>query len=98
LLAAWKLQNQDKAYGVTLRQYIEKMTGIKWLFGAIYGPLGRLVDHGYVESYQSEPLPERGGRRKILYQLTPEGKEALLEIKKLNQSLWMDIPPLREKT
>jgi PadR family transcriptional regulator PadR len=98
LLAVWKLQNQDKAYGVTLRQYIEKMTGIKWLFGAIYGPLGRLVDHGYVESYQSEPLPERGGRRKILYQLTPEGKEALLEIKKLNQSLWMDIPPLREKT
>ena len=98
LLAIWKLQNDDGAYGVTIRSYIEKMTGINWLFGAIYGPLGRLVDYGYVESYESDPLPERGGRRKILYRLTPKGKTELLTVKKLNKALWQDVPPLREKS
>jgi len=94
LLAIWKLQNDNGAYGVTIRSYIEKMTGIKWLFGAIYGPLGRLVDYGYVESYESDPLPERGGRRKILYRLTPKGKTELLTVNKLNKALWQDINQL----
>ena len=92
LLAIWKLQ--ENAYGVTIREYIEKMTGVKWLFGAIYNPLGRLVDWSYVESYESEPLPERGGRRKTLYRLTEDGKSALLTVKELNSSLWSDIPSL----
>jgi PadR family transcriptional regulator PadR len=98
LLAVWKLQNEDGAYGVTIRSYIEKMTGIKWLFGAIYGPLGRLVDYGYVESYESAPLPERGGRRKILCRLTEKGKKELMTVKELNSTLWADIPPLRKKS
>lgn len=96
LLAIWKLQ--DNAYGVTIREYIERMTGVKWLFGAIYSPLGRLVDAGCVESYESDPLPERGGRRKTLYRLTKSGIEALLRVRELNMALWMDIPPLTEKT
>lgn len=96
LLAILKLQNDDGAYGVTIRGYIEQMTGIKWLFGAIYGPLGRLVDYGYVESYESDPLPERGGRRKILYRLTSKGKTELLTVKRLNQAMWQDVPSLRK--
>jgi hypothetical protein len=55
---------------------VEKKSGIRWLFGAIYGPLGRLVDHGYVKSFESEPLPERGGRRRVLYRLTEAGKRS----------------------
>lgn len=98
LLAIWKLQNEDGAYGVTIRSYIERMTGIKWLFGAIYGPLGRLVDYGYVESFESDPLPERGGRRKILYRLTPKGKKELMTVKELNSVLWADIPPFKNKS
>jgi hypothetical protein len=35
LLAVWKLQDRHQAYGVTIREYIEKMSGIRWLFGAI---------------------------------------------------------------
>jgi len=95
LLAIWKLQ--DNAYGVTIRRYIEKMTGVKWLFGAIYSPLGRLVDWDYVESYESDPLPERGGRRKTLYRLTADGKKALLRVKELNTAMWRDVPPLTER-
>ena len=95
LLAVWKLQ--DNAYGVTIREYIEKMSGVKWLFGAIYNPLGRLVEMGYVESYESEPLPERGGRRKTMYRLTGEGKSSLAKIREMQLAMWTDVPPLTEE-
>jgi len=94
LLAIWKLQDTEGAYGVTIRQYIERMTGIAWLFGAIYSPLARLVRNGLVEARESDPLPERGGRRKILYRLTDEGKDTLRAAKALNASLWNDAPTL----
>jgi len=95
LLAVWKLQGN--AYGVTIRGHIEKATGVKWVFGAIYSPLGRLVDNGLVEAYKSDPLPERGGRSKTLYRLTKYGKEALMAIQNVHSAMWMDIPPLKEE-
>jgi DNA-binding PadR family transcriptional regulator len=98
LLAVWALENRDRAYGVTIREFIKRKTGIKWQFGAIYGPLGRLVDFGLVESFESDPVPERGGRRKILYRLTGEGKKALLEVRELNAALWMEGPSLEEES
>jgi len=94
LLAVWKLQDRAGAYGVTIREYIERMTGIVWLFGAIYSPLARLVKNEYVEAFESDPLPERGGRRKILYRLTEDGKNALRAMRELNDSLWEDAPSL----
>ena len=97
LLAVWSLQDMEGAYGVTIRKPIEARTGIRWLFGAIYAPLGRLVDMGYVETYASDPLPERGGRRKILYRLTAKGKDALLKVKEIHSALWLDIPRLKDK-
>ena len=94
LLAVWKLQDGEGAYGVPIRRYIEKMTGVTWLFGAIYGPLARLVEKDLVEAYESDPLPERGGRRKILYRLTEDGKAALQEAREINASIWEDVSPL----
>ena len=96
LLAIRKLQDGDGAYGVTIRDYIEKMTGISWLFGAVYSPLARLVRDGLVESCESEPLPERGGRRKILYRLTEEGKSALRATRDLSAAFWDDVPSFLE--
>ena len=97
LLAVWSLQDKEGAYGVTIRRHIEAKAGIRWLFGAIYAPLGRLVDTGYVETYTSEPLPERGGRRKILYRLTSTGEGALLRVREINTALWLDIPRVKDK-
>jgi len=94
LLAVWKLQDREGAYGVTIRRYIERMTGIAWLFGAVYSPLARLVETGLVESCESDPLPERGGRRRILYRLTEDGKGALRAMRELSTSFWEDAPSL----
>ncbi len=95
LLAVWTLQ--DNAYGVTIREYITKSTGVKWVFGAIYSPLGRLVNNGYIESYKSDPVHERGGRSKIMYRLTSKGIEALQAIQEVNNAMWMNIPSLKER-
>ncbi len=95
LAAVWKLG--DSAYGVTISEHITETTGISWKFGAIYGPLGRLVDNGFLRTIEGEPTPERGGRRKIFYELTKVGREALLEIKEMNEAVWNDMPSLESK-
>ncbi|MBN1273472.1 MAG: helix-turn-helix transcriptional regulator [Candidatus Aminicenantes bacterium] len=95
LAAVWKLH--DNAYGVSVNEYINKKTGLDWKFGSIYTPLGRLVEKGLLRTIKGEPSPERGGRRKIFFQLTKEGKKALLEIQKLNSVLWQDMPSLETR-
>ena len=86
LLSIWKLK--DNAYGVTVREQVSADTGHEWTFGAIYKPLKKLVYKGYVTKRSSEPSPERGGRSKYLYSLTPAGKEALRTIRRINESVW----------
>ncbi len=92
LLAIWKLQKN--AYGMAIRDQVATATGKKWSFGAIYAPLNRVLKKGLVTSTEGEPTPERGGRRKIFYQLSPDGKRALAEVQKVQQTMWAGIPNL----
>lgn len=93
LAVVWKLQ--DEAYGVAINEYINKRTGLNWRFGSIYTPLGRLVDKSLLKTVEGEPTPERGGRRKLYFQLTKEGKKALLEVQKVHSAIWQDMPSLK---
>ena len=79
---------EENAYGVTIRDYIKNKAGISIPFGAIYAPLARLVREGLVESCTSDPVSERGGRSKILYQLTPNGMAMLDELEKVHAAMW----------
>ena len=90
LLSIWRLQ--DNAYGISILEEVEKATGKNWLTGSIYASLSRLLKHRLVVSIEGEPTHERGGRRKIFYNLTPEGKKALLAIKRVNSIIWSNIP------
>ena len=67
----------EDAYGVTIRQEIEKRTGRNVSSGAIYTALERMETRGYVTSRMGEPTPERGGRRKKYYTLEAAGSKAL---------------------
>ncbi|MDH5467774.1 MAG: PadR family transcriptional regulator [Candidatus Aminicenantes bacterium] len=89
LLSIWKLQGN--AYGVTIRKQVSKITGKNWSIGAIYAPLHRVEKKGLVRTVKSDPLPERGGRSKVYYEITPKGKKALLETKKVHDSMWVGI-------
>lgn len=67
----------DEAYGVTIRDALERETSREVSLGAIYKTLGRLEDKGYVLARLGDPTPQRGGRRKKLYHLEPLGSRAL---------------------
>ena len=65
------------AYGVSIRQEIERRTGRDVAIGAVYATLSRLEDKGLVQHELSAPLPVQGGRARKHYRLTPEGERAL---------------------
>ena len=92
MLAIWRLQGN--AYAVTIRETVNTLTGKSWSFGATFVTLDRLVKKRYLTSFLSEPTQKRGGRAKRMYQLTREGIKALLDIKKLEEKIWDDIPEL----
>tara|TARA_R110000868_G_scaffold306734_3_gene568124 strand:- start:54752 stop:55078 length:327 start_codon:yes stop_codon:yes gene_type:complete len=92
LLAVWKLQ--DDAYSIPIQQKLNEITGKEWSLGGIYMPLERLEKRGQLMSMLSESTPERGGRHKRIYKLTPSGKKALRQIYEVQQTIWDGIPQL----
>lgn len=71
------VQLADEAYGVTIREVLETRTSRTVTLGAIYKTLGRLEAKGLVDVTVAPPTGERGGRRKKLYRLNPEGLAAV---------------------
>ncbi|MFC1492771.1 PadR family transcriptional regulator [candidate division KSB1 bacterium] len=93
LLTVWRLQ--EDAYGVTIRKYLQEVTGKTISIGGIYVPLDRLVRKGYLKSFQSDPTAERGGMSKRMYTLTESGLETLNASKKVHDTLWDNLPKAR---
>src|SRR3954453_2636433 len=67
----------DEAYGVTIRQEIERRTGRTVSIGAVHATLARLEDKGLVRFRVSEPQPVPGGKRRKFFRLTAAGEGAL---------------------
>ena len=83
-----------EAYGVTIRVAVEELLGKSVSVGAVYVPLDRLAERGYLETSHSAPTPERGGRRKKYFKLTQKGINILGETKSLQDALWENVPSL----
>ncbi len=92
LLAVHRLG--DNAYGVTIRQEVEQLVGKSYSVGAIYVPLDRMTERGWLRTTTGAPTAVRGGRAKRFYEVTPEGKQALLAAKELQDRLWSAVPEL----
>ena len=67
----------DDAYGVSIRQEIERRTGHAVAIGAVYATLDRLAEKRFVTTWLSEPLPTRGGRARTHWRLTALGERAV---------------------
>ncbi len=89
LLAVWRLQ--EDAYGVTIRDQMNNVSGKTSSFGALFVSLDRLVRKGHLESYMSDSLPIRGGKRRRMFRLTTKGRMALCEIRQVERALWHGI-------
>lgn len=82
------LRLKEKAYGVAIKQLIQKTTGKALPYGTLYFILDQLTKKGFVKRFAGEPKPERGGRSRIYYTLTPEGERALRQAYKLQKKIW----------
>ncbi len=87
---------RENAYGVTIRQAVERATGRDTSIGAVYATLDRLEDKGYVSSRQGEATAERGGRAKRYFKIEGSGETALKEAeavrRRLRQGTGLGLP------
>ena len=67
----------DEAYGVPIRNEIAREGARELTLATVYKTLGRLEEKGLVTSYEGDPTPQRGGRRKRFYEVTLAGRHAL---------------------
>ena len=87
----------DEAYGVPIAREIEKI-GRPVVVAAIYTALDRLEENGMVTSSYGDPTPERGGRAKRFFSVTPKGFKAIKDTQKALVTLWSGIPQLKGGT
>jgi DNA-binding PadR family transcriptional regulator len=82
----------DSAYGVAIKDEVEKQTGRKLSISAIHSVLHRLERKGFVASWVGGATAQRGGRRKRFFKVTGAGKAALVEARDLRERLWKLVP------
>jgi len=89
------LRVREDAYGVSIAREIEQTGGRCVTHAAVYLALDRLSQHGLVASRLGDPTPERGGRAKKLFSITPAGLRAIRQTQRAFMALWKGIPELK---
>ncbi|MGB3466897.1 MAG: helix-turn-helix transcriptional regulator [Cyclobacteriaceae bacterium] len=82
----------EEAYGVSIRQEIEKRLNRKVSVSALQTALRRMEKKGYLESSFGEATSIRGGKRKRYFKVTQYGKKALDHARSSREQLWTAIP------
>ena len=85
----------DEAYGVPIASEIEEIGGRSVVLGAVYAALDRLEDNELVSSSIGDPTPERGGRAKRYFRVTPTGVKAVRQTQRALTRLWDGVPELK---
>ncbi|UCC41519.1 MAG: helix-turn-helix transcriptional regulator [Candidatus Aminicenantes bacterium] len=88
------LKLNGNAYGVSIRRQIYQDMRDNWSFASIYQPLDNLVRKQYVRRIKGDPTAKRGGKSKFYYEVTPEGRHALLKLKKAHEQIWSGFPEI----
>lgn len=91
------LRSGENAYGVRIAEEIENTGGRSVVMGAVYAALERLERHGLVSSFVGDPTPQRGGRAKRFFEVTPRGLRAVRQTQDALVALWTGLPQLKER-
>lgn len=81
----------DDAYGVTIQAELANRTGRNITISTIHSTLIRLEKKGFLKSRMGGATENRGGRTKRLFDLTAEGKRAILTARDIRNNIWQDI-------
>lgn len=83
-----------EAYGVAIKEEIEKRHQRKVSVGALQSALRRMEDKGFLDSEFGEATKARGGKRKRYFKITAHGKRALDYNIQTRLELWNQIPDI----
>jgi PadR family transcriptional regulator PadR len=81
----------EEAYAVPIRSEIKALAGRTVSIAAIYGALDRLDRRGLAAAWLSDPRPERGGRARRHYRLTPAGREYVRQEREQALRMWQGV-------
>ena len=93
LIAVWRLGGS--AHGPDIKDKIAQLSDREIVYGTLYNSLEYLIRKGFIRSAKGDPTPERGGKRKTVYTITPDGKNALMKTRSLHEKLWKGMPDLK---
>lgn len=82
------LRMGDEAYANPIREDLDRVGGRRIARGALYTALERLEQKGCLRSTLGDPLPERGGRARRYFTVTPTGLRALRQARRVLLGLW----------
>lgn len=83
----------EEAYGVSVIEEIHRRTNRDILRPAVYVALRRLEQKGLVESRLGQKRPERGGRARKHYSVTPAGMNVVRDARAAWLSMWDGLQP-----
>lgn len=77
----------ESAYGAELQRTLERESRRPVSLGAVHSSLERLESKGLLSSAVTDPLSERGGRRRRVFALTKQGRATLRQVQAIRQRL-----------
>ncbi len=85
----------DQAYGLAIKEFIHEELDRPISISAIHATLQRLEKKGLVTSYyDNSQSTERGGRPKLIFQMTAIGEKTIATQRQQRDHLWKGIPGL----
>jgi len=85
---------QEDAYGVSVKEEVEKYTARKSTISTIHSTLIRLENKGFLSSTMGGATESRGGRAKRMFEVTAFGKKSINEARELRNKMWKNIPQI----
>ncbi|MEP1033510.1 PadR family transcriptional regulator [Ekhidna sp.] len=83
-----------KAYAPAIKKELFEKMDRKVVLSSIHTVLNRLENKQFVISSFGESTPERGGKRKRYFEVTPQGFNALEALKSKRDALWGNMVQL----
>ncbi len=90
------LHLRERAYGAAIIGAMEERTGREISQAATYIAFKRLEEKGLILSGQTPGTPDRGGRPRRNYELTPDGLRRLRESGKALFAMWDGLEQVLE--
>lgn len=88
----------EGAYGLSIGDELDAVTGREVSSGALYTTLDRLEDKGLLSSRTADPSESRRGRPRRYFAVTEQGVTALRQSRRALHELWDGLGPVLDES